>query len=77
MALDVLIMNPLVTMFEGKAESVVLPGEQGVFEVLAYHKPALSRLVSGVIVVDAQSFSIHRGIAKVHKNKVTAIVEES
>ena len=76
MLLDVCILDPREVLFEGKAKSVVVPGEQGVFEVLPFHKRILSRLLAGVIFVDEQHFSIRRGIIKVDQNKVTIIVEE-
>ena len=76
MQLDVCILNPQEALFEGKARSVIVPGEQGVFEVLPFHKSILSRLLSGVIFVDDRHFSVRRGIIKVDQNKVTIIVEE-
>jgi len=75
MLLDISVLNPREVVFEGKAKSVILPGEQGVFEVLPFHKRFLSRLISGTIVVDEKSFTIRRGIAKIDQNKVTVIVE--
>ena len=77
MQLDVTILNPKEIVFEGQAKSVILPGEQGVFEVLAFHKPLLSRLISGIMLVDNKNFPIRRGIVKVHRNKVTVIVEQN
>lgn len=76
MALDVSILSPEKVIFKGEARSVVLPGEQGVFEILPFHKRILSRLVSGALLVDGEQFNIERGIVKVEKNKVTVIVEE-
>ncbi|MDD5194401.1 MAG: hypothetical protein PHQ96_01835 [Candidatus Omnitrophica bacterium] len=76
MALDVLLLNPQAVIFEGKAENVILPGEQGVFEILPYHKPTLSRLIFGTVFVDNQSFPLRRGVVKVINNKVTIIIEE-
>lgn len=75
--LDVLILSPEEVIFEGKAESVSLPGERGIFEVLSFHKNLLSRLLSGSIVVDGRTFSIYRGIVKVKENVVTIISETS
>jgi F0F1-type ATP synthase epsilon subunit len=74
--LDVSLLNPKEIIFEGKAKSIVLPGEEGVFEVTPFHKRMLSRLVSGVLFIDEQSFSLLRGIVKVEQNKVTIIIEE-
>ncbi len=76
MLLDVSVLSPKEVIFEGKAKSVVIPGEQGVFEVLVFHKPILSRLLAGTMFIDEQSLRIKRGIIKVSKNKVTVIVEE-
>jgi F-type H+-transporting ATPase subunit epsilon len=77
MEIDVLILSPTGVIFEGKAGSVTLPGEQGVFEVLPFHKAILSRLISGTLFVDEKSVSVRRGIVSVNQNKVTIIVEEA
>jgi F0F1-type ATP synthase epsilon subunit len=47
-----------------------------VFEVLAYHKNLLTRLISGHMILDGSGFPIKRGVAKVEKNKVMVIIEE-
>lgn len=75
--LDVFILSPEGVIFEGKAESVSLPGERGIFEVLPFHKNLLSRLLSGLVIVDGRIFSIRRGIVKVKNNTVTIISEIS
>lgn len=75
--IDVLILSPEGVIFEGKAESVSLPGEKGILEVLSFHKNLLSRLLSGSVVVDGRAFSIRRGIVKVKDNIVTIISETS
>lgn len=74
--LDVSVLSPSKVVFEGKAKTVSVPGEQGVFEVLPFHKRLLSRLISGTLVIDEKNFSIRKGIAKVDQNKVTIIIEE-
>lgn len=76
MLLDVSVLNPREVVFEGKARSVIVPGEEGVFEILPFHKRILSRLISGVLFIDDQNVSILRGIVKADQNKVTIIVEE-
>jgi F0F1-type ATP synthase epsilon subunit len=77
MLLEVFVLSPKEVIFEGKAKNVILPGEQGVFELLPFHKRILSRLISGRLFIDEQSFSIKRGIVKVNQNRVTIIVEEA
>lgn len=75
--LDVLMISPQRVVFEGPASRVILPGEQGVFEVLPYHKRLLSRLLGGWVVIDRETFRIKRGVAKVGIRQLTVIVEES
>ena len=73
--IDVIVLSPGATLFEGKARRVILPGEQGVFEVFQFHRPLVSRLLPGMVVVDDQPFLIKRGAVKVTRRSVMAIVE--
>lgn len=74
--LKVKFSTPGKVLFEGEAQSLVVPGERGVFEILMYHKPLLTRLIPGEVTVDGKkSFKILRGILRVRSNEVTAIVE--
>jgi len=75
MQLAVTFISPQKVIFKGEAKSIILPGEQGVLEILPYHKRLLSRLVSGIIFIDEQSFGIIRGLVKVDQNKVVIIAE--
>ncbi len=77
MFFNVKVLNQRKVLFEGEAKSLVLPGEEGVFEVLPYHKTLLSRLVKGNIMVDGKSIPIKRGVIKVHENTADVIVEEA
>ena len=77
MLIDVSILGKRKVLFEGTAESVIVPGEQGVLEVLPFHKTLVSRLVAGNIQVDQKRISIKRGLIKVYENKVNIIAEES
>ena len=74
--LEVVVSTAEKILFEGKAESIILPGEQGVLEILSFHKPLLSRLIGGRIVVDKESFLIRRGVLSFNRNRATIIVEE-
>ncbi len=76
MQLEVFIVSPQKVVFKGKAGSILVPGEEGVFEILPFHKRIVSRLVEGLVVVDGQDFSIKRGIIRVNKNAVAIIMEE-
>jgi F-type H+-transporting ATPase subunit epsilon len=62
-------------VFEGKAQSVIFPGMNGTFEILMNHKPLLSRLRSGTIVVDQKAIPVSQGVVRVFFNQVLAIIE--
>lgn len=74
--LNVTILSTIKIIFKGKAESVILPGDTGVFEVMSYHKRVLSRLLKGNIDVDGKVFALARGVAKVDRNNVMVVIEE-
>jgi len=73
--LDVVIVTPQRVLFSGQAGQVIVPGAQGVFEILPFHRPIVSLLLPGLVVVDDQAIPISRGVIKVAFNAVTAIVE--
>ena len=77
----VLIMNGNMQgehqiIFEGDAASVLLPGDEGEFEILDFHKPIVSRLKKGYILVDNdKDYLIREGVAKFSQQKLVAMVE--
>ncbi len=73
---NLLIVSPEGVIYEGKARSVVLPGERGVFEIAPYHKRLLSRLLPGKVNVDGHILRIRRGVAKVGIDGAVVLVEE-
>ena len=73
--LEVTILSPEEVLFEGQAQRVILPGEFGVFEVCPFHRPLVSRLLPGYVLIDHQSVAIQRGVVKVLHDTLTAIVE--
>ena len=75
--LEVTVLSPTQVLFEGKARSLIVPGEQGVFEVLPFHKRILSRLLPGTMFIEERRFPMRRGIIKVNQNRVTVIMEEA
>jgi F0F1-type ATP synthase epsilon subunit len=74
--IDVQLISTEEIVFEGKANSITFPGEYGVFEILPYHKPLVSRLVSGNLVIDGRLYPIRRGLVGLNHNKATIIVEK-
>lgn len=75
--LELLVLSPERLIYEGQASSIVLPGENGVFEILPFHKRLLSRLLAGLVIIDRKVMRIKRGVVKVGLNRVTLIVEEA
>ena len=73
--LEVVIVTPQQVLYSGQAAQVIFPGAQGVFEVLPFHRPIVSLLLPGIIVVDERAIPISRGVVKVAFDAVTAIVE--
>ncbi|MBN1687898.1 MAG: hypothetical protein JW893_02235 [Candidatus Omnitrophica bacterium] len=64
-------------IFEGEASSVLLPGTDGEFEVLDFHKPIMSRLKKGSIIVDnKKELRIKSGIVKMDHQNLVAVVEK-
>jgi F0F1-type ATP synthase epsilon subunit len=74
---NVLIVTLDRVIFEGKGQCLILPGAQGTFEVMPYHKKLLSRLTKGSLILDGSFFPILGGVVKVSPSEVMAIVEEA
>lgn len=74
--IEVVVISPSRLLFEGKVSSIILPGENGVFEIQPHHKRIFTRLFGGKIILDGATMAIRRGIAKAALNRVTVIVEE-
>jgi F0F1-type ATP synthase epsilon subunit len=63
-------------LFEGRVRSMTLPGVEGEFEILDFHKPILARLKKGVIIVDnTRELLIEGGIAAMSKQNLIAVIE--
>ena len=73
--MNITIMNTSKILYKGHAESVIFPGDTGVFEVMLFHKRMMCRLLKGSIDVDGRPFPIERGIVKIEHNDIMALVE--
>ena len=74
------ILTPNGEIFNGKAVTVVLPGEEGEFGVLAGHASVTTLLEAGVVDVEkedksVESILINWGVAQVDEEKVIILVE--
>ena len=74
---NVVIVSSKRTIYEGQARSVFLPGDLGEFEILEFHKPIISLLKHGEIIIDwKKSVAIRKGVAKMSRGEFVALVEE-
>lgn len=63
-------------LFQGQSQSIFLPGQTGEFEILDFHKPVISRLKKGAILVDNEkAFPIKGGIVKMDHQRLVAMVD--
>lgn len=78
--MNVSILSPLKTLFQGEATSVNLPGKIGAFTVLGNHAPIVSTLDKGVITItnkeENTEIEIVSGFVEVHDNEITICVEQ-
>lgn len=72
------IMSPRNLIYENEVQSVFLTGDQGEFEILAYHYPVISLLQqSSIIIIDwKDSVSIKAGIVRFFANECIILIEE-
>lgn len=78
--MEVKIISPESTLYEGEARQVRVPGEKGSFAALHRHAPIMSTLTRGAVKVtdpDGQerTFDIAGGVAHVEKDVVTILVD--
>jgi F-type H+-transporting ATPase subunit epsilon len=73
------ILTPEKKLFEGEAESITLPGTNGLFQILNNHAPIVSSLEEGTIKVKGkgvdENIDINSGFVECLKNKVIVLVE--
>lgn len=72
--LRVLLCRAASVLFEGAADCVVLPSEEGEVSVFDFHAPMLCALGAGDVQIDDARIAVHRGIARVSKGQVTILV---
>ena len=74
------IITPDATLFEGKVSLIQVPGSMGSFAILQYHAPIISTLEKGKIRVEdtggsIQHFDIEGGVVEVQRNKAIILAE--
>jgi F-type H+-transporting ATPase subunit epsilon len=75
--MDLQIITPDKTIYDGKASMVVVPGTDGLIGILDDHAPLVSALSKGSVkvVVDQEEklFELNGGVVEVLKNKVIVL----
>ena len=79
--LNVTLITPAQTLFEGQASTLTLPGDEGDFGVLPGHMPLISTLRAGapleITTADGTTrrFTTTGGVADVQPAQVTILAE--
>ncbi len=77
--LHVVIASPEKTLFDGKVESVSVPGTRGRFMVLPQHAPLISSLSKGRIECmvngELKSYDATGGFIEVNQNEISICIE--
>ena len=78
--MNVRILKPDATLYDGPATLIQLPGTGGLFEILENHAPIISSLTEGRIRLQAEGeeekvFDIRGGILKGQKNEILILVQ--
>lgn len=80
--LQLKIVSPEKVEYDGKAESVTVPGALGNFEILTNHAPIISSLIDGVVEYvtekgEKNQITVTGGVVSVQKNEVSLCVEKA
>ena len=74
------IVSPEETLYEGEVKSVKMQGIDGKFQVLNDHAPLISALSKGDIVIEEisgekKSFAINSGLVELAKNEIHILAQ--
>ena len=75
------ILTPEKTIYEGEVEMVRVPGTKGLFQILNNHAPIISTLEKGKVKIRENSgnvleYDIVEGYIKSLNNKITIIIQK-
>ena len=75
------ILTPQKTLFQGEVSSVQCPGKDGLFQILDHHAPMVATLVKGTVKYTLPGnetphfIEINRGVLRVLDNKIIILSE--
>jgi len=71
------VLSPHTLIYQNEIQSIFVRGDDGEYELLAYHYPLLGVLRKGDIIINwNERISINGGVLKFFANECTIIVEE-
>ncbi len=78
--LNLEVVTPSGSIFNGKAVEVTLPGEEGEFGVLPHHAALTTMLKAGVVDIEkedksVESIVVNWGVVQVDEEKVVVLVD--
>lgn len=78
--MNVKIIKPDTTLYNGPATLIQLPGSNGLFEMMENHAPIISSLAEGKIRLqvsesEEKSFDIKAGVVKGQQNDILVLVQ--
>ena len=78
--MNVRIIKPDSTLYEGDAKLLQLPGTNGLFEIMQNHAPIISALKAGSVRLvmtdgDEKKFDIRGGVVKGQQNDILIMVQ--
>lgn len=72
-----MILSPNRLIYENEIQSIFLRGDQGEYEILAYHYPLLGVLTKGNIVINwKEKIPVEGGVVRFFANECTILIEE-
>lgn len=78
--MNVRIIKPDSTLYEGPAKLAQLPGTNGLFEIMENHAPIISALKAGTLRLvmgdgEEKKFDIRGGVIKGQQNDILIMVQ--
>ena len=71
------VLSPHRLIYQNDIQSIFLTGDQGEYELLAYHYPLLGVLIKSDIIINwAEKISIPGGVVRFLANECIIMVEE-
>jgi F-type H+-transporting ATPase subunit epsilon len=75
------LITPEGTVFKGMIQSVIIPGVDGLFQVLYQHAPLIAALGNGTVTIQTPEYQtiqyqISGGVSEVLNNQVIILAEK-